>query len=943
MPHASFCIVSVMTRISCLSSLRFIGFARFVSVAFALMLALGSLSLPLAAFAQTQTQPRSRVLFNDGWLFQKGDPAGAGDTLRYDNVRDLIIPAGDNLLNYLPPARAAASQAAASKKYSADFSAIPYLRPGFNDSGWRKLALPHDWGIEGPFAKELPGNTGKLPWAGVGWYRKHFNLPPVPANATANARRTYLEIDGAQSHALVFLNGHLVGGWPFGYASWRVDLSPWLKTGPGVENENVLAIRLENPAKSSRWYPGSGIYRNVWLVQTAPVAVAQWGVFVTTPSVTKERALVNIAVTLDTHAVNVARAARAAQNAGKVEASVRLFAADENGRPAGAPVATGPLNSANPNKNKNENDRAPRGAQASYSATLAVASPRLWSLAQRNRYVAEVTVTQNGAVVDRVLTPFGIRTLEFTPDRGFLLNGERVPIRGVCQHHDLGALGAAINTRALERQIEILQSFGCNAIRTSHNPPAPELLDLCDRMGMLVMDEAFDCWAQGKNPDDYRRLFADWHEKDLRALIRRDRNHPSVILWSFGNEIRELWEPDGWKLAAHLAAIVREEDRTRPATVACDNRDSGYNGTQNVVDAFGFNYKPYQYAIFHATHPHIPVYGSETQSAISSRGEYFFPVTRNTRDSRVNFQVSSYDPVAVPWGQDPDVEWAAQDANPFVLGEFVWTGFDYLGEPTPYNEDSTNLLNFSDPVEKQRMADEMARLGKLRVPSRSSYFGIVDLAGFPKDRYYLFQAHWRPDLPMAHILPHWNWPERIGQITPVYVYATGDEVELYLNGKSLGRQKRGTGEARYRFRWNDVKYEPGELKAIAYKNGKPWAETVMRTAGEPAQIQLAADRAALHADGADLSFITVTIADKNGTMAPRANNLVKFSIEGPAEIAAVDNGDATSFESFQAPRRKAYNGLALVIVRTKSGEKGVIKLTAQSDGLAPAQIALRSE
>ena len=980
------------------------------------------LSLALAttspAQPQSQQQPRTRVLFNDGWLFQKGDPAGADDTLRHDNIRDLIIHTGDNLLNYNPsrppappapdapaasaPARDAKGESQAKAKGKskaapaailparviptpAGIASIAYLRPDYDDSGWRKLTLPHDWGIEGPFSLDLPAPTGKLPWGGVGWYRKHFNLPPAPpappspAGAAADGRRTYLEIDGAQSHALVFLNGRLVGGWPFGYTSWRVDLTPHLKTGAGAENENVLAIRLDNPAESSRWYPGSGIYRNVWLVQTAPVAIAQWGVFVTTPSITKERALVNIAVTLDN---NTAKPADA------VEVTARLFAADEHGRPVGAPVATGAVRAFSPGSRENTKISVPAGNQANCSATLAVPAPRLWSLAQRNRYVAETTVTQNGAVLDRVLTPFGIRTIETTADRGFLLNGERVEIRGVCQHHDLGALGAAINTRALERQIEILQSFGCNAIRTSHNPPAPELLELCDRMGMLVMDESFDCWAAGKKADDYGRLFADWHEKDLRALVRRDRNHPCVIQWSIGNEILELWQPDGWKLAAHLAAIVREEDRTRPVVAGLNNIQSGYNGTQNVVDIVGYNYKPQEYAPFRRAHPHIPLMGAETASTVSSRGEYFFPVSEDKLEGRADHQVSSYDLYAPPWAMPPDTEWRGLDETPQVIGEFVWTGFDYLGEPTPYNSDPTNILNYSDPAVRARAEAELAALGRIRTPSRSSYFGIVDLAGFPKDRYYLYQSRWRPDHPMAHILPHWNWPERIGQVTPVFVYTSGDEAELFLNGKSLGRKKRGAGE--YRFRWNDVVYAPGELRVKTWKNRKPWAETVKRTTGAPAKILLTPDRTVLRASGvsearasvmecgtpvplsiaddltsapdpkrhksaalqggcaapdsdADLSFITVTIADKDGQQVPRAKNHIKFTITGPAEILATDNGDATSFESFQSNERHAYNGLALVIVRPKCGEKGVIKLTAQSEGLAPAEITLSSE
>jgi len=889
-----------------------------------LFLLLSSFFLPPSSFAESTLRPR--VLFNDGWLFQKGDPTGF--TLDFKDVGPLVATTGDTLLNYNPSAPAKPRGSAQSKienpKSKIPTPAPAYALSNYDDASWRKLTLPHDWGIEGPFSQKLPGNTGKLPFDGIGWYRKHFDLP---AGSLANGHRVYLEIDGAHSHSLVFVNGHLAGGWPYGYTSYRVDLTPHLKDGAS----NTLAIRLDNPPDSSRWYPGGGIYRNVWLTQTAPVAVAQWGVFVTTPTVTRDRALAHVAITLD----------NTEDKPADVDVSVRIFAADDNGRPTGPAVATGTC----PSASKGGKVNVPANNQSNCSIALPIANPRLWSLAQRNRYVAETTVTRDGKTLDRVETPFGIRTLEFKPNQGFFLNGEHIRINGVCQHADLGALGAAINTRALERQIEILQSFGCNAIRTSHNPPAPELLDACDRMGMLVMDEAFDMWLHAKRPNGYAIDFPAWHEKDLRALIRRDRNHPSVILWSIGNEIPEMGSPTGWKLTAHLAAIARSEDSTRPITAACSATQAGYNGCQNALDILGYNYKPGEYAKFHARYPHIPVFGSETQSAVSSRGEYFFPVVNGYKQGQANFQVTSYDTAVVPWGQSPAREWAGQEAAPHALGEFVWTGFDYLGEPTPYNNDSTNLLNFTDPADKQRMAEELKRVGKLSPPSRSSYFGIVDLAGFPKDRYYLFQAHWLPDHPMSHILPHWTWPERVGQVTPVFVYSSGDEVELFLNNKSLGRQK--PTDADHRFRWDNVKYAPGELKAVAYKNGKPWATDTMRTASAPAKIQLTADRTTLHAAAPagdpDLSYITATILDAAGTPAPRANNQLKFTLTGPAEILATDNGDATSFESFQSPIRRAYNGLALVIIRTKPGEKGAITLTAQSDTLAPAEITLRSE
>lgn len=880
------------------------------------LLRLAGLLLAVRAFGADApvanvTPVRERVSFNADWRFIRGDQPDVGESLTYERIKDWVLPTGDNLLNYRVGSRAKPPGSPGSILAGPN-GATAYTRAEFNDSGWRVLNLPHDWGIEGPFQQELSGDTGKLPWFGSAWYRKKFALP-----ATDTGRQIYLELDGAMAYSLVWCNGQFVGGWPYGYSSWRVDLTPYLKPGA----DNVLAIRLDNPRESSRWYPGGGIYRNVWLLKTAPVAVAQWGVFITTPIITRESATADVGVTLDNQSAAVA----------EVKVAVRLFAADKDGRATGEPVATSAPQPA----------RLQPGRQANLAHTLAVPSPKLWSLKERNRYVAETVVTSGDQEIDRVATPFGIRTIAHTVNDGFLLNGERVPLNGVCDHHDLGALGSAINVCALERQLEILQAMGCNAIRTSHNPPAPELLELCDRMGFVVMVEAFDCWRIGKKRDDYSRVFDDWHEKDLTAMVRRDRNHPSVIQWSIGNEVREQDQPDGWKTAAHLAAIVRGEDRTRPVVAGLNNIQSAYNGFQTVVDIIGYNYKPAEYAKVRARHPQLPLMGAETASTLSSRGEYFFPVSENKAEGRADFQVSSYDLYAPRWALPPDVEWKGLDEAPYTMGEFVWTGFDYLGEPTPYNADTTNLLNFSSPADQARVQKELTELGKIRVPSRSSYFGIIDLAGFPKDRYYIYQARWRPDLPMAHILPHWNWPERIGQVTPVFVYSSGDEAELFLNGKSLGRQKRGPLE--YRFRWNDVVYQPGELKVVAYRAGKKWAEAVQRTTGTAAKLTLSADRATVHADGSDLSFITVTIADKDGLMVPRSKNRVSFELSGPGEIIATDNGDATSFESFQAKERAAYNGLALVIIRTKPGEPGVITLRAKSDGLAAAETILTSQ
>jgi beta-galactosidase len=835
----------------------------------------------LCGAAQAADMPvRERLSFDAGWRFAKGDPAGSA---QLDDAA-LKNPA----------------------------TAIPAAQPGFDDGAWRKLDLPHDWGIEGPFKQEYPGETGKLPWWGVGWYRKHFTLPQADAG-----RRVYLDIDGAMSHAAVWVNGHYVGGWPYGYASWRVDLTPYAKPG----SDNVVAIRLDNPPKSSRWYPGGGIYRNVWLVKTAPVHVAQYGTFVTTPQVSKDAAMVSVQTTVESDG-----------QAAQVQVATEIYALDANGKRGAAPVAS---------KTASAPAKVVADRQAQLTQTLTVPKPRLWSIASPQRYVAVTTVTENGQVKDVVETPFGIRTAVFDPARGFILNGQRVPLNGVCMHHDLGALGTAINVRALERQLEVLREMGTNAIRTSHNPPAPELLDLADRMGFVVLDEAFDMWHEAKTPNDYHLSFDEWHEKDLRAQVRRDRNHPSVIAWSIGNEIPEQGKPEGWKLAAHLAEITRGEDRTRPITMADNHTDSGYNGFQNVVDLFGYNYKPGEYAKLHASAPYLPLFGSETSSTISSRGEYFFPVSDDKRKGAANFQVSSYDLTAPPWATTPDAEFKGQDDNPFVAGEFVWTGFDYLGEPTPYNDDTTNLLNFTDPAQQARAAEELATLKKIAMPSRSSYFGIVDLAGFKKDRFYLYQARWRPDLPMAHLLPHWNWPERVGQVTPVHLYTSGDEAELFLNGRSLGRKKRGPRE--YRLRWDDVVYQPGTLKAVVYKKGKRWAEDTVATTGKPAKLLVSADRAKLHADGQDLSFVTVTVADKDGRQVPRSHDRVTFKLSGPGEIVATDNGDATDQESFQSPERRAFNGLALAIVKTRAGEPGKLTLTATADGLEPAQVTLDSQ
>jgi beta-galactosidase len=570
---------------------------------------------------------------------------------------------------------------------------------------------------------------------------------------------------------------------------------------------------------------------------------------------------------------------------------------------------------------------------------IPVANPVLWDIDDPELYRVEVIVSQGNTVTDRYETNIGFRTLNFTPRDGFFLNSRRVDVRGVCNHHDLGALGAAFNTRAAERQLVILKEMGCNAIRTSHNPPAPELLDLCDRMGFLVEDEAFDAWKTPKKRNDYNKLFYPWHEEDLKAMVRRDRNHPSVFIWSIGNEVNDQNNP---ALSESLRTLVKSEDNTRPVTSGCNWDESGTNGFQKTLDVFGINYRLYRYAAFFALkdNDNLPIHSSESASTISSRGEYFFPVVEgdlnNNLPGKGIFQISSYDLAYPAWATTPDQQWTMNDKYPAVFGEFVWTGFDYIGEPTPYGGDLTGVQPGTRRYEQaKQMLDKQ---GVTEVPSRSSYFGIMDLAGFKKDRFYLYQSHWRPDLPMAHILPHWNWPERKGLITPVHVYTSGDEAELFLNGKSLGRKKKG--EFEYRLRWDDVVYQPGELKVVAYKNGEKWAEDVMKTTGKAFQLSMSADRPSILADGKDLIFVTVRIEDKDKLLVPRTNNMINFSITGPGRIVATDNGDATDHTLFQSPSRKAFNGLCLVIVAADKGASGNITLKCESRGLKTGMITI---
>jgi beta-galactosidase len=877
---------------------------------------------------------RERISINEDWLFYKYEQAASEDALIYDIRPDVKDNQDDRPADTEPTEQADVEAAQMvlkpwisptgndfikdpAKRYvrpegnpGSDF---PFVQSDFDDSSWESVNLPHDWAIKGPFFKsedaEVGGGMGRLPSPGVAWYRKKLDI-----SASDVGKSIFLDVDGAMSYCLVWLNGQLLGGWPFGYASWRVDLTPYIVPG----GENQLAIRLDNPPESSRWYPGGGIYRNTYLVKTNPVHVGHWGTFVTTRDVSEVSATINLEVTIDNDS----------QNDLSVKTVTQIFAMDANGEKTGDAVAIfAPLETS-----------VASGERVNVDHSVILKNPRLWGpppTQTPNLYVAVTTLWQNDKVVDQYETRFGIRSLRFDPDNGIYVNGELIKIKGINQHHDLGALGAAFNTRAAERQLEILREMGCNAIRTAHNPPAPELLELTDRMGFLVMEEAFDVWKRKKTPLDSHLIFPDWHEQDLRALIRRDRNHPSVIIWSFGNEVGEQYTgEEGAAVAKRLHDIIKEEDITRPTTSAM-NWSKPDMPLPAVQDVISLNYQgqgirqdpefegtdrirtPPMYAPFHEKFPDKVILSSETAHAMSSRGIYLFPVVQKisdiVRDGRGGdskiCQVSSYELNATDYGSSADKVFRSIEQHPFVAGEFVWTGWDYLGEPTPYYS------------------------------ARSSYGGIIDLAGFKKDRFYLYQAHWRPDLPMAHILPHWNWPERIGEITPVHVFTSGDEAELFLNGKSLGRKKKGRYE--YRLRWDEVKYEPGELKVVAYKNGKKWAEDAVRTTGEPAILAASVDRSKIRADGKDLAFITVRVTDKNGLTVPRANNTIKFEIEGPGEILATDNGDPTNFVPFSSHEREAFSGLALAIVRFKVDASGSITVTAKSPGLKDAQVVVK--
>ena len=758
---------------------------------------------------------------------------------------------------------------------------LPFVRPDFDDSAWREVSVPHDFGIEFAFDPSLSHLDGCLRTTGAGWYRCRFDLRGVSARKRGDAGLScFFECDGAMSYPLVWVNGRFAGGWCYGYTPFRIDLTPWIDP----DGENVLAVRTFNPPESSRWYTGAGLYRECRLVVEPADHVLFGSVAVTTPEVSRERATVRVAWEMSL--------------SGKKE---RVFT---------------------------------------------VENPRLWDIDDPHLYSVEVEGREYR---------YGIRTIGFFPDgRGFRLNGRRVQIRGMCLHHDFGALGAAWNEQAARRRLALLKGMGCNAIRMSHNTPAPQLLDLCDETGFLVMDEIFDQWSMPKNPNDYWKLFPKWHEADVRAWVRSGRNHPSVIVWGVGNEITESrtkranW-PKFIVICDELRAIVREEDSTRPVCTAADNGEIALESdAPRHLDLWGGNYKAPQYAAIHAAHPDVPLFGSETCCVLSTRGEYHFPVRRQDDSAHLetylDFHASSYGLT----GYCPtEEEWASQAGTPCVMGEFSWTAFDYLGGPFTMFA-VRRAPRYSDPARAAAAEEEIRRNGVCRDNMHTCPTGLFDTAGFPKDQYWLYLSKWRPDIPCAHVLPHWNWPERVGLVTPVHVYSSGDEVELFLNGVSQGRKRREPGL--WRFAWPDVVYAPGELRAVAFRDGKPWCEETVRTTGEPARLVLeqsasgAAAPPPLAAGGSilpqgqaqsaaleDLRFLACRVVDSRGDTVPRASTQVRIEVEGGAFVAA-DNGDESDMEWYRSPVRKAFHGLLSIVVR------GPCRVRVSAPGLLPAEL-----
>ena len=762
---------------------------------------------------------------------------------------------------------------------------------------WQTVRVPHDWAIYGPFDRandlqvvaveqngetektEKTGRTGGLPFIGKGTYRTTFEVPDTAG------RSVTLVFDGAMSNAHVKVNGKEVAFWPYGYNSFYVNVDDAV-----VPGANDLEVALENFEKASRWYPGAGLYRNVHVVNTSRLHIPTWGTYVTTPRVGKDYASVKLQMKID-----------GATKKEKVDVKTVIL------DPQGRTVATD-----NSIYHANGQD---------FTQNFLVNTPDLWSPENPALYTARTTLSVDGKVMDSYDTRFGIRSLEYVPEKGFFLNGEPTKFKGVCNHHDLGPLGAAVNRSALRHQIELLKDMGVNAIRTAHNMPAPELVELCDELGMMLMIEPFDDWSfRPKSPNGYGSVFNDWAEKDITNMVEHYRNAPSVVMWSIGNEVPSQWGPDGVEELVMLQDLVHKLDPTRPVTCGMDQiRAVLDNGFAAALDIPGFNYKPQHYEDAYAKLPQKMILGSETASTVSSRGVYHFPVEFKERNvvMHPDNQSNSYDNETCSWSNTPDIDFAMDDDKDWVMGQFVWTGFDYLGEPSPYDTDAW--------------------------PSHSSVFGIIDLASLPKDRYYLYRSKWNETDTTLHILPHWNWKGREGEVTPVFVYTNFPKAELFINGKSQGVREKNdsTYQNRYRLMWMDTRYEPGEVKVVAYDAaGNKAAERVMRTAGKAHHLVVTPNRNELKADGDDLVYFTVQVADKDGNIVPTDNRMVKFSVSGAGEFEATANGDPTCLLPFQNPEMKLFSGAATAIARSGKNP-GTLTFKATAPGVKPATVTVQ--
>lgn len=780
----------------------------------------------------------------------------------------------------------------------------------FNDIKWHNVTIPHDWAIYGPFdmendiqrtaikqdgqkdAIEHTGRTGGLPFVGVGWYRTTFDLPDF-----SNDKKVFIQFDGAMSNPEVFINGQKAGQWHNGYNTFFLDISNWVKN-----KNNSLAVRLDNLTQMSRWYPGAGLYRNVHIITKNKTHIPIWGVHITTPEIQSKFAKVDI----NTEFVS--------ENIENIEVETEIF------NPKGEKVAQSKVKSSQYTSNNTINQQ------------IFIDFPQLWDIKQPNLYKAITKLYKNGKLEDQTETTFGIRSIEVKPNDGFYLNGKKIKLKGVCLHHDLGALGSAVNEAAIRRQILLMQDMGANAIRTSHNMPAPEYVKIADEMGMLLAVESFDEWAIPKVQNGYHLYFKDWAEKDLTNLVKHYRNNPSVIMWFIGNEVEEQSNIEGSRVARFLQDVIQKYDSTRPISNGMDRPDDILkNNMAATMDLVGFNYRPFKYEEAYKKLPQQLLLGSETVSTISSRDVYKFPVERKAMAKYPDQQTSSYDVEHCSWSNLPEDNFIYDEELPYMIGEFIWTGIDYLGEPTPYY---------------------------VEWPSHSSYFGAVDLATLPKDRFYLYRSHWNKSEETLHILPHWTWNGREGEVTPIFVYTNHPTAEVFINGKSQGKQTKNLSiplretenpesqktferQKRYRLMWLNTKYEPGSVKVVAYNDkGEAVAEKEIHTAGKPYQIKLTADRNYIKADGKDLAYITVEVVDKEGNVCPNVNDLVQFEVKGAGKFRASANGDATSLDLFHEPKMHLFNGKLMAIVQA-SEKTGEIIFKAKSQKIKGNQIKIQ--